>query len=79
MVYPKLKSVVPHDNYKLELEFDNGEKRIFDFAYNLKHPFYSPLADVKFFKNVKIVDGEIQWASGQDFCPHTLYEKSEKL
>ena len=21
-------------------------------------------------------DGEIEWSTGQDFCPHTLYEKS---
>jgi hypothetical protein len=74
--YPKLKTVEADDDYKLNLAFENGEKRIYDFKPNLTHKFYKPLSDVTLFKKVSIVDNEIQWASGQDFCPHTLYEKS---
>ncbi|MCL2739685.1 MAG: DUF2442 domain-containing protein [Oscillospiraceae bacterium] len=76
MEYPKLTKVTPRQDYELELEFDNGEKRLFDFAYNLNHPFYAQLKDIKYFCKVQVVDGEILWASGQDFCPHTLYQKS---
>jgi hypothetical protein len=74
-VYPTLKAVTPLDDYHLMLTFGNGEKRVYDFKPNLTHKFYSSLSDVKLFKAVSVVDGEIEWVTGQDFCPHTLYEE----
>ena len=74
--YPMLTSVIPLDNYKLALSFGNGEQRLYDFRPNLKHGFYAALADVKLFNSVSVTDGEIEWVTGQDFCPHTLYEQS---
>jgi hypothetical protein len=76
IAYPKLKTVTPTDDFNLLLVFENGEKRVFDFKPNLTHKFFQPLTNLKFFKNVFVVDGEIRWATVQDFCPHTLYEKS---
>ena len=40
------------------------------------HPFYKPLSSESIFQSISVRDGEIEWATGQDFCPHTLYEKS---
>lgn len=74
--YPVLKAVTPLDDYRLLLTFGEGEKRLYDFKPNLNHKFYSPLADIKLFKAVSVNDGEIEWVTGQDFCPHTLYENS---
>ncbi len=74
--YPVLKAVTPLDNYHLLLTFGEGEKRLYDFKPNLNHKFYRPLADIRLFKSVSVSDGEIEWATGQDFCPHTLYENS---
>jgi hypothetical protein len=74
--YPKLKDVIALDNYCLLLTFGENEKRVYDFKPNLSHKFYSPLTDIKLFKSVSVVDGEIEWVTGQDFCPHTLYEQS---
>lgn len=76
MLYPKLQEVTPLDNYMLALVFSNGEKRVYDFKPNLAHKFYKQLNDVELFKKVTVNDGEIEWATGQDFCPHTLYEMS---
>lgn len=76
MDYPKLQSAQPLEDYKLVLLFDGGEKRIYDFKPNLKHKYYQPLSDVRLFKQVSVNDGEIEWVSGHDFCPHTLYEQS---
>lgn len=53
-----------------------NERRVYDFTPNLIHKFYKQLSDIRLFKNVQVVDGEIEWATGQDFCPHTLYENS---
>ena len=74
--YPKLKEAIPLDDYNLMLTFGNGEKRRYDFKPNLNHKFYHPLTDVNLFKSVDVIDGEIEWVTGQDFCPNTLYEKS---
>ena len=76
--YPKLLKVTALDNYMLELEF-SGEKKIYDFKPNLTHSYYKDLQNPALFKNVSITDGEIEWATGQDFCPHTLYEKGIKF
>jgi hypothetical protein len=76
MDYPKLQDVKPQDNYTLILWFGNGEKRVYDFKPNLNHKFYKALNDLSLFKMVKVSEGEIEWVTGQDFCPHTLYEQS---
>ena len=74
--YPQLKSVMPLEDHKLVLTFDKNEQRIYNFKPNLTHKFYMPLVDMTLFKSVSVVDGEIEWVTGQDFCPHTLYEES---
>ena len=75
-VYPALKAAIPLDDYRLVLTFGGGEKRMYDFTPNLNHKFFSSLADIRLFKSLNVVDGEIEWATGQDFCPNTLYENS---
>ena len=77
--YPVLKQAVPLDDFRLALTFGSNEQREYDFRPNLSHKYFSPLADIRLFKAVKVVDGEIEWATGQDFCPNTLYEKSIPL
>ena len=74
--YPVLRNVMPLDDYRLLLTFDEDEKRLYDFKPNLSHKYYRSLVDVRLFKAVSVKNGEIQWATGQDFCPHTLYEES---
>ena len=78
-VYPKLKVATPLDNHLLMLIFGENEKRLYDFKPNLSHKFYRPLADINIFKRVSVNDGEIEWVTGQDFCPHTLYEESKPM
>ena len=75
--YPSLIEVTPFDDYRLMLIFGEDEKRLYDFRPNLSHKFYRQLADINLFKRVSVNDGEIEWLTGQDFCPHTLYEESE--
>ena len=77
--YPILIAVTPLENFCLILDFDDGEKRVYDFKPNLTHKFYQALADIRLFMRVSVDDGEIEWSTGQDFCPHTLYEKSKPI
>ncbi len=77
--YPTLLSAVAIEDYFLMLTFEENEKRIYDFKPNLSHKYYKALNDFTLFKTVCVKDGEIEWASGQDFCPHTLYENSKPV
>ena len=77
--YPTLKAVTPLGDYRLMLVFEEAEKRVYDFKPNLGHKYYSTLRDTRLFESVSVNDGELEWATGQDFCPHTLYEKSEPM
>jgi len=74
--YPKLKEAHALDGHYLLLLFSNGEKKLYNFTPNLSHPYYRSLSNQSLFKNLSVNDGEIEWATGQDFCPHTLYDNS---
>ena len=74
--YPTLMEAIPFDDYRISLTYSNNEQRVYDFTLNLDHKFYNSLSDLKLFKSVKVVDGELIWITGQDFRPNTLYEQS---
>jgi len=75
-IYPALNKVTPLCDYRLLLTYGENERRVYDFTPNLSHKFYCQLADVNLFNLVSVIDGELEWPTGQDFCPHTLYEQS---
>ena len=79
MIYPRLTDARPLEGFRLLLTFDGEEKRLYDFSPNLSHEFYKQLSDWTLFTKVSVQDGEIEWATGQDFCPHTLYEDSSRI
>lgn len=74
--YPSLVKAIAKENFEIELIYENGEKRLYDFKPNLEHPFYQELKDKELFSKMIVAQGELNWESGQDFCPNTLYEKS---
>lgn len=75
-IYPKLIAALPLENYRLLLQFDGGELRLYDFTPHLNHKYYQSLGEPSLFRRVAVEDGDLLWATGQDFCPHTLYEDS---
>lgn len=73
-------SVQPLSNYRLLLEFDNGEKRIGDISPLLTKPIFTFLKDNVYFNSVYIECGAVTWKdrSGNevDLCPDKLYMDS---
>jgi hypothetical protein len=69
-------SVIPLEKYQLEIEFSNGEKRIFDCNPYLNGDWFSQLLDVDKFNSVRISGNTVEWSSGQDLCPDCLYDNS---
>lgn len=74
---PRVKRVTPRSSYQVELQFDNGEERIFDVSPYLDKGIFTELKEPSMFYSVKVVDGTIQWQNDADFCPDTLYLESK--
>jgi len=63
-------------NYMLLLEFENGEKRIFDLMPLLgKQPFVR-LKELNLFLSARVACGTVVWPGNIDIAPETLYERS---
>lgn len=73
---PKAIKVKAMENYRLLIEFENGEKKVFDVKPYMKHKAFEELKDVEKFKSVKIDGLSISWENGADICPDELYNKS---
>ncbi len=73
---PRVKKVVPLPDYKLHIEFINGEMRVYDCTDILDFGVFKELQDKNYFQLAKVVDGTVAWPHGQDICPDTLYSDS---
>jgi len=70
---------MPTDSHKLELVFDNGERRTYDCSNLLDFGVFRELRDIGYFKQAKVLDGTVVWPHEQDICPDTLYLASSPL
>jgi hypothetical protein len=75
-MYLSIKNVTPLESYKLLLQFENNEERIFDVSPYLDLGKFSELKDVSVFNSVKVSFDTIEWANNLDLDPELLYEKS---
>ena len=74
---PKAINVIPQEDYTLLIEFDNGEKKVFDVKPYLEHKAFEELKSINKFKMVKIDGLSIKWQNGADICPDELYNLSK--
>ncbi len=75
---PRVKDVIPIDNYCLQLTFSNGEQGVYDCSHLLTFGVFRELIDCAYFRQVKVEHGTVVWPHEQDICPDTLYEKSSR-
>lgn len=64
------------NDYKLYIKFNNGEEKIYDMKPLLNHKFYQGLKDKERFKNVRTDGISIEWKTGEDIAPESLYNDS---
>jgi hypothetical protein len=67
------------DEYKLLLEFDNGEIRIFDATVLFDRKPFQLIKDQSIFKQVKTNNISIVWLNEIDVCPDELYYSSKPI
>lgn len=75
---PKPATVIPEEQYKLLVKFDNGEEKTFDMQPFLKYPVYEELKDEFLFREAKVQYGTVIWNEEIDIDPDTLYLESKK-
>ncbi len=75
---PRIKRVLPSEDYTLELVFTNGEERVYDCSSLLEFGVFEELRDKRYFKQASVEYGTVVWPHEQDICPDTLYEDSIK-
>ena len=74
---PRVRSVKALADYKLRLEFTNGEVRVYDCRPLLDRGVFQELKDPNYFEQVSVFLGSVAWPHEQDICPDTLYLASE--
>ena len=75
---PRVKSVKPQSNYRLEITFSNGEIGLYDCRPLLEFGVFQELKDETFFQQEYAEGGTVVWPHEQDICPDTLYLESSK-
>ncbi len=69
-------SVKAQPDYRLLLEFENGEWRLFDMSpYMDKKPF-NRLKHASMFQAAHVDYGTVVWSGNIDISPETLYDRS---
>ena len=73
---PKVTELVVLPDYRLELTFTNGERRVFDAAPYLGYPVFRPLQHKGLFSLARVVSGAVEWPGEVDLSSDTLYLES---
>lgn len=73
---PRAVTVLPLENYILQIEFDNGETRLFDVTPYLEKGVFQKLKNVAFFMRAHQEFGTVVWDDTLDIAPETIYENS---
>lgn len=76
---PSVSSVHPLEDYRLEVLFENGERRIFDVSPYLYRGVFVRLQNRALFEAVTVVAGSVEWPGGLDLSDDTLYVESRSI
>ena len=75
---PRVKTVIPCDDYTLHLVFENGEEGVYDCSDLVRFGVFEEFRDINYFKQAFVTFGTVVWPHEQDICPDTLYLHSSR-
>lgn len=61
--------------YRLWLEFENREQRVFDLSPYLEIGVFRQLKDTRLFRAARVEGGTVVWPGDIDIAPETLYQE----
>ena len=73
MSNPGVREVSALEGFRLQLDFENGERRIFDVTPILGKGVFARLRDRALFRAARVVAGSIEWPDEIDLSYDTLY------
>jgi len=76
---PYVSQVQALDGYRLELLFENGERRVFDLKPYLHRGVFVRLQPPAIFRAARVVAGSVEWPGGLDLSYDTLYLESHPV
>jgi hypothetical protein len=76
---PCVKTLTPLPNYRLLLNFENGETRIFDAVPYLEKGVFTRIRHPGLFGLAKVVAGSVEWPGEIDLSYDTLYLESKPV
>ena len=68
----------PLDGHKVYVEFDTGERGIFDCTRYLDKPYWKKLNDNDFFRMVRVGYGTLVWPDEIDIGPEDVWEFAQR-
>ncbi len=78
-MYWDAKLVKPLPDYRIYVEFENGQKGIFDLKPYLDYGVFRELKNIHYFNQVDIFLGAVTWPNKQDIAPETLLAEMVSL
>lgn len=66
-------------DYTLFLEFENGEKRVFDMSPLMDKKPFVQLKGSPLFAKASVDYGTVVWPGNIDIAPETLYDRSRPV
>ena len=66
-------------DYRLLLEFENGERRVFDLSPYLNQEPFCRLKELPLFKQASVEFGTVIWPGDIDIAPETLYDRFQPV
>jgi hypothetical protein len=69
----KVTAVKANDDFSLDVRFSDHSLKRFDTRPYLDYEVFNELKNLKYFKQVDIAFGTVQWPHEQDISPETLY------
>ncbi len=74
---PEIAAVRVQAEYRLLLEYENGESRLFDATPYLDRGVFTRLKEPRLFAQARIEFGTVTWPGELDIAPETLYLRSQ--
>ena len=69
-------SVCASEDFHLDIEFKNGERRRFDMRPLLRQKPWNRIAAPHLFRRARVEYGTVVWPGEIDIAPETLYQDS---